>query len=182
MRMPNGAALCHKRRRTAEGQSDLRHNRKMITALIIGVTVVALLALYRYSRGSRKFEMKMVSVINANCRGRSECLLRLQDVTDFEWDKMVVFGYGASDSEVEHVLGIKDHRGGEFQRNIVFTKEGKIVFHEEEPVDVERPLRDEVIFNFSSGADYAIYPHNVVFKVSEKSSTNGRYYELSQVL
>lgn len=154
---------------------------KVISAAVVAATVLGLLYVFLFARGSRKFERKMISVIVANCQGRQECLLRPRDVTNFQWDKMFVFGYGASDSEVERVLGTKDRWGGEFQRKIVFTNGGKVVFHEEEPADVEHPLKDEVAFNFPPNFDYGVYSQNVVFKVLEKSSTNGRYFELSEV-
>lgn len=153
----------------------------VLSVAIVGVTLIGLLFLILYSRGSRKFERKMVSAIVANCQDRPECLLRPRDVTNFQWDKMFVFGYGASDSEVERVLGTKHRWGGEFQRKIVFTNGGKVVFHEEEPTDVEHPLKDEVAFDFSPNSDYGVYSNNVVFKVSEKLSPNGRYFELSEV-
>ena len=156
-------------------------SQRWISAVIVSGTLIGLLLLFQFSTGSRKFERKMVAVIVANCQGNQECLLRPQDVTNFQWDKMFVFGYGASESEVERVLGTKDRWGGEFQRKIVFTNRGKIVFHEEEPTDVEHPLKDEVAFDFPPNSDYGVYSKNVVFKVSEKSSTNGRYFELSEV-
>src|SRR5262245_3079548 len=155
-------------------------HKKTISAAIVAAALVGILIVYLVSRGSRQFEMKMVSAILANCQGRQECLLRPQDVTDFQWDKMFAFGYGASESEVKRVLGTNSQWGGEFQRKIVFTDRGKIVFHEEQPTNVEHPLKDEVTFNFPPNSDYAVYPREVVFKVVIKSSVHGRYFELSE--
>src|ERR1700686_1433058 len=115
-------------------------------AVLGGATVLGVRSLLLCFTGSPKFEMKMVASIAANCQDHEDCTLRLQDVTSFEWDRMFAFGYGARESEIERVLGAKYHWGGEFQRKIVFMKGGKIVFHEEEPTDIEHPLKEEEAF------------------------------------
>jgi hypothetical protein len=130
--------------------------------------------------GSRKFEVKMVTAIAKNCQDPEHCALRLRDVTNFEWDRMFAFGYGAREYEIERILGTKYRWGGEFQRKIVFMKGKEIVFHEEEPTDIERPLKDEVVFDFAQNSNYGVYSHDVTFKVSKKWSENGIFYELAE--
>ena len=145
------------------------------------VIVAGVITIVLCCSSSRKFEMKMVSAIVANCQGHGECTLRPKDVTNFQWDRMYAFDYSARESEVEQILGTKYHWGGEFHRKIIFMKGSKIVFHEEEPTDVEYRLKDEVAFDFAPNTDYKLYSHDVIFKVSKHWGRNGIYYKLTEV-
>ena len=131
--------------------------------------------------GSRGLENRMVTRIENNCASSPKCTLRMKDVTEFAWDRMYAFKYTASEKEVEDALGVKPGVFRELQRKLVFTKNGRIVFQEDEPTNVEHPIKDEVVFDIPDNASYRVYGPEVAFNVSKMTSEAGPYYELTQI-
>jgi hypothetical protein len=80
------------------------------------------------------------------CKSDVPCIVGIKDLTDFQWDKMYVFSYGAYPEYIEKALGTPLPDYVEFQRRIVFLKDGKIVHREDEPTDIESMADGEVSF------------------------------------
>jgi hypothetical protein len=102
-------------------------------------------------------------------------------VTDFKWDKFYVFKYTAHRDVVEKAIGktLKDYK--EFHRRIVFTEKGNVVFHEEEPTDIEHVMNNEVVCDIPDSSDFRVYDADAVFTVQKVSTSDGSYYQLHKV-
>ena len=81
-----------------------------------------------------------------SCKPDASCVIRIKDFTDFQWDKMYVFSYGAELSDIEAAIGTSFPNFVQFTRRLVFLKEGKIVYREDEPTDIEHAVDGEVSF------------------------------------
>jgi hypothetical protein len=99
----------------------------------------------------------------------------------FEWDKMYAFWGSVPQKEREAVLGLPDPEFREFQPQLVFLKNGRVVYLESEPLDVENPIKDEVVFESSSGTGIRMFTPSSLFSFEEESGPDGRYYVLKRV-
>lgn len=116
------------------------------------------------------------------CNPTVPCLVRITDVTDFQWDQMHVFEAGASLDEVKKSLGTEFPGYVEFTRRIVFLKDGRIVHREDEPTDIERPVNGKVSFAESyTDPHWSYTPETAVFRAEKKQFDRGAYYTLTQV-
>ena len=130
--------------------------------------------------GSRTMELKIVSSIR-ECPDPVKCRVKLADLTNFDWDRMYAFKYVATKLDRELALGTKDQEFTELERQIVFVKDGRIVFQESEATNVEHPIKNEVIFDIPDDATSKSYVHGVVFSAIEKRGEDGPYFLLKQV-
>jgi hypothetical protein len=131
---------------------------------------------------SRDFERKVVTQITDTCKDpQRACRIRLSDLTAFDWDRFYAFPYNATPNDRQIALGMNDSGYRDLERQIVFTKSGKVVFQETEPTNPENPIKDEVIFDMPSDATYASYPHDAVFSVEKANGPEGTYYVLRQI-
>ena len=126
-------------------------------------------------------ETKIVSQIGQSCPDRASCRIRIRAITWFDWDKMYVFKYNATEADRERALGTRDRGFRELERQLVFTKGSTIVFQESEPKDIEGLVKNEVVFDIPDTASYKSYPPDAVFSVKEMRGKAGTYYELNQV-
>src|SRR5712692_495649 len=85
-------------------------------------------------------EGKIAASIKTTCRGSRVCTIRIRDVTKFDWDKMYVFKYTATNDEIQKVVGIPLPHYNDFERKIIFVSGDKVVYSEADPTDVERPI------------------------------------------
>jgi hypothetical protein len=117
-----------------------------------------------------------------SCKSDAPCIVRIKDLTDFQWDKMYVFSYGAYPEYIEKALGAPLPDYVEFQRRMVFLKDGKIVYREDEPTDVEHMVDGEVTFGgMNTEPSYVLFtPETAVFSAAKHKHSNGVAYSLTQ--
>jgi hypothetical protein len=117
------------------------------------------------------------------CKADAPCIVRVKDLTDFPWDKMYVFSYGAYPEYIEKALGTPLPDYVEFQRRLVFLKNGKIVYREDEPTDIENLVNGEVTFaGMDTEPSYVSFtPDTAVFIAAKHKHSNGVAYSLTQV-
>lgn len=146
--------------------------------------VLALVLLYGCGEKGidpNSIEGKIVEKANSICQVPDNCTIRLKDVTSFGWDKVYVFKYNASLEDIKKALGFELPAYTEFTRRIIFLKDGKIVYQEEEPTSVEGPVNGEVVFDIPDDAVYKSYNDDAAFKVKRRTFQKGTYYELTEI-
>ena len=111
-------------------------------------------------------EDKIVDNIKNNCR-QYPCLVRMNKLTDFSWDKVYVFGDAVSDAQIEQTVSTKvPDKKNEFARTIVFTKEDKVVYYEELPTDIEGMVKNQLTFDNVEPTTYKSYAvENAAFEI-----------------
>jgi hypothetical protein len=155
-------------------------NRRVLSRANAVTTIVFFLVLLAGCSRGEKVERAIVDQIHS-CQIVGNCRVSMSRSTSFEWDKMYAFGGSDSQQVRDAALGLSDPEYREFQPQMVFVKNGKVVFQESEPEDVENPIKDEVVFESSSGTGVGIFSPNSLFSVEEKKGPDGRYYVLKQV-
>lgn len=110
-----------------------------------------------------------------------DCTIRIKDATDFQWDKMYVFKYYARPDVIQKALGTTSSNFVEFTRRIVFLKDGRIVYREDEPTDIESVVDGQVIFDIPDTDVYKAYMPDAEFRGVKRKSGEKVYYELKQI-
>lgn len=145
--------------------------------LLIGLMLLAVSGC-----GANNIETRIAGRVRAQCETPNPCIVRISDLTDFQWDEMYVFLYSASVDQMEQVLGAPVTEKDEFSRKVVFRWQGKVVRYEELPTDVSNLVDGEVVFDVADREYYKLYSvDSAVFRVEKKEFSNGIYYELRQV-
>src|ERR1700686_761602 len=144
--------------------------RRLFRGVLAG-TALFCLALGCEKQTTSGFESKLISAITSKCQTPVPCTLRMKDMTNFEWDKVYIFKYTAHRGVVEKAIGspLKDFT--EFHRRIVFTDNGHVVFHEEEPTNIEHVKNNEVVFDIPDSSEYSVYGEDVMFTVQKISTS-----------
>jgi hypothetical protein len=147
------------------------------------VTTLLLLLLAFCACGSSNFETRIAKRVNSSCGASTTCLIRIKDLTDFQWDKMYVFKYNATLEQIKEALGVSLPEKSQFTRKIVFMKEGKVIYNEELPTNIEHVTTGEVVFDIPDNSVYKGYTIDAaVFHAEKKESDYGVYYELKQII
>ena len=144
--------------------------------------LITILVLALSGCGSNNIESKIASKVTAQCNTPKPCIIRISDLTDFEWDQMYVFRYSASIDQIEQVIGVPVTERAQFTRKVVFLWHRKVVHCEELPTQVDNFLNGQVDFDIPDKDFYKLYPvGSGIFRVEKKEFENGIYYELRQV-
>ena len=129
-----------------------------------------------------KIEQRIGERVNG-CNAQAPCIIKIKDVTDFQWDQMHVFEYNATRDEIQKSLGTDFPDYTEFTRRIVFLNDRTIIYREDEPTDIERAVNGQVSF----GPESYTHPHSsytpetALFRAEKKTFGGGVYYVLTQV-
>ncbi len=100
-----------------------------------------------------------------NCQPNTDCIVKVAEITDFQWDKMFVFAYATPFDEIEKQIGAKYGSYEEFKRQLVFIKDGKVIHQENLLTHISEPVDGAVQFD---GLEYnhplSFTPDTAVFK------------------
>jgi hypothetical protein len=118
-----------------------------------------------------------------SCKPNTSCIIRMKELTDFEWDQMYVFSPGASQEFIEKSLGTPFPDYVEFKRRFVFLKAGKIVHREDDPTDIEHPIDGQVSFaeSYAEPSHWLFSPETAVFNAEKRVFGNGSIYIMTPV-
>jgi hypothetical protein len=124
-------------------------------------------------------ERKIAAKIAA-CKDQAPCRIVMSEITDFQWDRMYAFKYGATREDVQIVLGTPPSQYTEFTRKIVFLNQGTVVYIEENPSNIEHPTAGEVIFDIPDSDVYRAYDRERAVFLARKETEEefGVFYEL----
>ena len=126
-------------------------------------------------------ENKIVSHIETTCK-QLPCVVRIREVTDFDWDKMYVFDTGFDGNEIKTVVGTYIPEKTALTRKLVFTRDGKVVHYDELPTNIEGIVNNQVAFDDAGNYSHKVYlVEDAVFE-AQKYSPNGKeiYFHLKQ--
>ena len=151
-------------------------------SLILGILFLAVLSsCLTKSIDPNSIEGKLVTAINTTCSESGKCTIRLKDVTDFDWDRVYVFNYANSQSQIEELIGAPFPKYQEFQRSIIFLNGGNIVHSESLPTDIERPIKNQVMFDIAGRGNYRVYSSESRFDVQRENNERPVYYKLTLI-
>jgi len=120
---------------------------------------------------------KILSNIKKNGQ-RDSCVLKIVDITSFDWDKMYVFSKNSGLEEVNQQLGFEYPYFEDIAKRLIFTKSKKVVYHEEEYPDPEKKSKLEFIFANDTTKVMEFTRKTAVFSVKKKTFFGWNYYVL----
>jgi hypothetical protein len=117
-------------------------------------------------------ESQIGHAIEERCPKTSDCLIRLRDVTSFNWDKMFYFDYAVPPAGRERVVGVKLETE-EFRRQLVFLRGGSIVRNDLLPTDIEKPIENEIVFQVGKQTDWITCDSEAQFSATRGDEGTG---------
>jgi hypothetical protein len=153
--------------------------KKLYILLFISLPVFACLFVYF---GAWSVEAKIGKKVD-NCQPEIECIFKISEITDFQWDKMFVFDYAVPDDEIAKHLGTEYGGGEQFKRQLVFLKDGKIIHQENLLTHVSDSVDDAVQFDgLTYNNPLSFTPDTAVFKAQKYAVGYGDInYYLKQI-
>ena len=120
---------------------------------------------------------KIVDNIKKNVQGDS-CVVKMVNITSFNWDKMYVFSENSGLEDVNKQLGFEYPYFEDIAKRIIFTKSKKVVYHEEEYPDPEKKSKLEFILGNDTTKVMMFTKRTAVFTTKKKIFFGWIYYEL----
>jgi len=125
----------------------------------------------------------MVKQCNDNFKN---CVVSVDEVVDFDWDKMYVFREGVGNEMIEKILGTKLNNSFDSTgRRIVFVRSDKVVYEELYIYDTFEGLPNESTFfeyNEDNSSFYIFLDKkNAIFKITSVDHGDKTYYQLSPI-
>jgi hypothetical protein len=138
------------------------------------------LTIYSCSNKHGQIESAITKKID-HC-GNSDCLIRLSEITNFDWDKAYFILAPVDNEYLNQILGLKYENYQEFTHSIIFLNKNKIIYSENNEASVENLTDDQIVIQEPNVPDTAkcrvFTKQTAVFKGKIKSYNNIRYYEL----
>ena len=131
--------------------------------------------------GLSSFDSKVGEHIKKTCTFETPCTIRLREATKFDWDEMYILRPGVLDVEARKYLPEVGELKGEFNRKIVFLKNGKRVDADEAPSIIEGEHTPPGMLFFDSlpgNPDCLRYFSDVEFTVTTEKWIRGNVYKL----
>lgn len=154
-------------------------NPKIVSVLLIAIFAVSCVK-REYSLSP--FDESVGALIQKQCNFETECRIRISDATEFDWDEMYVLRAGLLDVEAKEVLPQVGELWGEFNRKIVFLKNGKRIHADETAEIIEGEHTPPGMLFFESGdggnADIYRYSSQAEFIVTRKTWVRGFMYDM----
>jgi hypothetical protein len=104
----------------------------------------------------------------------------MNEITNFKWDKLVVFREGVSNITLNRILGFEYKNSTDLMRTMIFLYKNKIVYCEEERYDPESPSKLNFRFrdNPKSISLMVFNLNNAVFQATKERIDGVDYYGL----
>lgn len=159
----------------------MRATLDVVALVVVGLVAAAYVYKTRNDSGEYhppgKLERKISARIDS-CQSSQPCTIRLADVTDFDWDDVYVFQAGASRQTIESTIRAPFQRDLDMAPWLVFVKDGRVVYAEEDAWHVEKAAVSSVIFDPEKNIDVRNYKRDVKFDGSRSRFEKGYLYSL----
>lgn len=126
----------------------------------------------------------IIKEIDNKCAPNSTCQISISEITNFKWDKMVVFQVGSSNDEISEALGVDYKSSTDLLSGMVFAYNKKIVYEKRIPHNPEHSNKLEYIIEKKPHEPNCVSftPDNAVLKGSKEEIDNVFYYKVTAVI
>jgi hypothetical protein len=121
--------------------------------LVFAFAVFAGLFIWSTKPDPGKFDRYAAERIRKLCGRRTDCQVRLRDLTSLDWDELYEWNGGYSDSDVSQVIGSKFSRTVDFGRVVALIKGGRMVYFGEGGEGIEGPIAGTVFLRCDTPSD-----------------------------
>ncbi len=134
---------------------------------------VLLLALGCQSQPESLVRKKIIE----ECQSEKSCVIKMEDFTNFQWDKLYVFNEGVTLPFINNELGFRYEDYTEFEKVMIFVKDEKITHKESENYNPSGRAESSIWFNLPSNG-YGVFTPEDEFRVTQERIDGKVYYTL----
>jgi hypothetical protein len=106
--------------------------------------------------------------------------IRIRDFTAFDWDRAYFFNDATTEQDRTSALGTREEGYTEFEDQLVFLKNGYIVYQESEPTNIEKRMKNDIAFATPEGRNFTSFTPSAIFTVSTEEGSDGPWFLLKQ--
>jgi hypothetical protein len=128
-----------------------------------------------------KVERGILREIHHSCAIKNSCTIRIKDFAAFDWDRMYFFTGQGTSQDRSDALGTREEGYREFEEQLVFLKNGRIVYQESEPTNIEKRVRNDVVFQSLGNQNFIFFEPKAVFSVSVEEGSDRPWYLLNEI-
>lgn len=111
---------------------------KRFHILLISVVLLVILFFVVLSNKNHLSD-RIIKFIDNNYDENNICILRMKEITDFKWDKMLIYQVGSSETAISEALGVEYKDSVDLMSGIVFVYENKIIYKQSIPYNPDHP-------------------------------------------
>ncbi len=166
-------------------------NKKIKVIFVIVLLFVIFITFLIYAWCNKKYDIgpvaqKIINEIDHLENSNSECIVDLNKITDFEWDKVIIvsadfLAIGYSKEKIKNLWGIEYEFQPGFKSRLIFIKNDSIVYEEAYLSSIENSVKFNI--SISSKLDYyKILSYNNAKIVAGRSQFNSENYCYSLII
>ena len=127
---------------------------------------------------SEKVSDKLINRLEILCHNSDSCEIKISEITNFDWDRVVITISGASSQDIDDLLRFHYPFFEETTSSIIFIKGDTIIYHEN--IYTPDPEKgDKFGFAFNVGRSFT--RKEAVFKVNKNNEREEVFYSLKPV-
>jgi hypothetical protein len=128
-----------------------------------------------------KLSDKITEYIDNNCGESNACKLTMSDITNFKWDKMLLYQVGSSNTEISQLIGVEFNDSLDLSSGMIFVHNNKIVYKEQIIYNPDKPYKLLLFIGALYGQpEYGIFtPDNATFEGTRMEENGKTYYKIN---
>ncbi|MBY9079731.1 hypothetical protein [Paenibacillus sp. CGMCC 1.18879] len=144
------------------------------------IFLVFLMLIVAGCQKERSLSDQIIQTIDRTSNVNGVSAISLKEITDFKWDKVVIFQVGSSDEEINNALGVKYEGPTDLMSGMVFVLDDKIVHEELIPYQTEHPANLQIFIEKKAKDPncVAFTLENAVLKGSKEELDDVTYYSI----
>lgn len=153
---------------------------KKILILFSILSIVIVIIVISFGANNIELSREIMNYIDSNYDEEESIIISIDEITDFKWDRMLVFHVGSSQKGISEALGVEFNESVDLMIGAVFVYDNEIVYTEIMPYSYESP--NKFVYYFRKPADpmYKIFsPDNAIFEIIRRKKNGQFYYKLS---
>ena len=148
-----------------------------ILLIVLVLSVVIIIAVL--PNGS-SLSNRIVKFIDNNCDDNNVCIINMVEITDFKWDKMLIYQVGSSTTAISEALGVEFKDSVDLMSGIIFVNKNEIAYKESIPYNPECP--SELLLHvgaiFGEDNNKVFTPNDAIFKGSRREKDGKFFYKI----
>ncbi|WP_337167639.1 hypothetical protein [Xenorhabdus bovienii] len=95
----------------------------IVFALILGIVIVFL--------SFNNSKLSLIGYVDKHCQKNTACLIDVNKITSFDWDKMYIIDKGMGREDIEYIIGAAFTGKASLFYKIIFVKNQKVIYSDE---------------------------------------------------
>ena len=135
-----------------------RKNKKMKIILFVSTLSLLLIVAAVFHNNRSSFQKMIIKEIDKQYAQSSEIQIRIDELANFKWDKMIIFQAQTSREAINSTLGIDYNGSTDLKEGVIFVHNGEVVFEDTIGTSYDKSVRFRYSVNNSArGKNYAVF-------------------------